>query len=109
MVEWSAAVRNERRRGLSSRVAERRESSVLAEEGIVCIVGASVISLAVVGDFSECELLEKISRLNASIPLSVACVRAILEEEEDDGGVEFARKGFSVGRLGAVLGRGVID
>jgi len=108
-VDWSAAVRNERRLGLSSRVGERKESSVFAEEGVVSIVGPSVISVGTVEDFSERELFEKISRLNASMPLSAAGVRAILEEEEDDGVVEFARKGFSVGMLGAVPDTGAVD
>jgi hypothetical protein len=58
--------------------------------------------------FSDVGAFEKMRRLNASTPLSVAGVRAILEEEEDNGVFDFARKGFRVGMVGTVPGGGMV-
>lgn len=99
-------MRPERILRLSSR-AGASEPSVLAG-GIVRSVGASV-ELVVVEFISAWVLFEKISRLKASTPLSVAGVRGMLEEEEDEAALELARKGFSVGMVGAVLVIGVVD
>jgi hypothetical protein len=59
-------------------------------------------------------LFEKMRRLKASTPLSVAGVRGTLEEEDEDAELDAARKGLRVVMLGgaeaaAGLGIGAVD
>jgi hypothetical protein len=110
VVDWSADFAEEERRlGLS-------------------LGGAAVVELEgceIMGGGSECGreegsaeivfvLFEKMRRLKASTPLSVAGVRGMLEEEEEDAVLEVTRKGLRVVMLGgaeavAGLGIGAVD